>query len=59
VPVRDPARGERLLPGAGLATGDLEKPDTLRTAVSGVDAGVMSPPESPWPEVTSSWGTAS
>src|SRR3954466_1746134 len=32
--VRDPARAERLLPGADLVSGDLEKPDTLPTAVS-------------------------
>ena len=40
--VRDPARAERLLPGAELGTGDLEKPDTLRAAVSGVDAVVFT-----------------
>src|SRR3954464_3825046 len=40
--VRDPARAERLLPGADLVTGDLEKPDTLRAAVSGVDGVVFT-----------------
>ena len=40
--VRDPARAERLLPGADLMPGDLEKPDTLRAAVSGVDAVVFT-----------------
>src|SRR3954468_1614187 len=40
--VRDPARAERLLPGADLVSGDLEKPDTLRTAVSDVDAVVFT-----------------
>jgi uncharacterized protein YbjT (DUF2867 family) len=40
--VRDPARAERLLPGADLARGDLETPDTLRAAVSGVDAVVFT-----------------
>jgi uncharacterized protein YbjT (DUF2867 family) len=40
--VRDPARAERLLPGADLVTGDLEKPDTLRAAISGVDAIVFT-----------------
>jgi uncharacterized protein YbjT (DUF2867 family) len=40
--VRDPARAERLLPGADLVPGDLEKPDTLGTAVFGVDAVVFT-----------------
>jgi uncharacterized protein YbjT (DUF2867 family) len=40
--VRDPARAERLLPGADLVAGDLEKPDTLTPAVSGVDAIVFT-----------------
>src|SRR3954451_14420104 len=40
--VRDPARAQRLLPGADLVSGDLEKPDTLRTAVSDVDAVVFT-----------------
>src|SRR3954470_7832220 len=40
--VRDPARAERLLPGAELVPGDLEEPDTLHTAVSGVDAVVFT-----------------
>jgi uncharacterized protein YbjT (DUF2867 family) len=40
--VRDPSRAERLLPGAELGTGDLEKPDTLHTALSGVDAVVFT-----------------
>src|SRR4051794_10201347 len=40
--VRDPARAQRLLPGAGLVPGDLEQPDTLRAAVSGVDAVVFT-----------------
>jgi uncharacterized protein YbjT (DUF2867 family) len=40
--VRDPTRAERLLPGADLVTGDLEQPDTLRAAVSGVDAVVFT-----------------
>src|SRR3954463_9386442 len=41
--VRDPARAERLLPGADLVPGDLEKPDPLHAAVSDVDAVVFTP----------------
>jgi uncharacterized protein YbjT (DUF2867 family) len=40
--VRDPTRAERLLPGVELVTGDLAAPDTLRAAVSGVDAIVFT-----------------
>jgi uncharacterized protein YbjT (DUF2867 family) len=40
--VRDPARAERLLPGADLVRGDLETPATLVAAVSGVDAIVFT-----------------
>jgi uncharacterized protein YbjT (DUF2867 family) len=40
--VRDPARAERLLPGAELVRGDLETPATLVAAVSGVDAIVFT-----------------
>src|SRR3954471_18286870 len=40
--VRDPARAERLLPGADLVAGDLEKPHTLRAAVTDVEAIVFT-----------------
>jgi uncharacterized protein YbjT (DUF2867 family) len=40
--VRTPARAEPLLPGTDLVPGDLEQPDTLRAAVSGVDAVVFT-----------------
>src|SRR3954470_15647533 len=40
--VRDPARAERLLPGADLVPGDLERPGTLTAAVSDIDAVVFT-----------------
>src|SRR3954470_13568179 len=40
--VRDPARAERLLPGADLVSGDLEKPDSLTQALQDVDAVVFT-----------------
>ncbi|KGH46803.1 hypothetical protein IN07_10180 [Modestobacter caceresii] len=40
--VRDPARAERVLPGADLVWGDLEETTGLATAVRGVDAIVFT-----------------
>jgi uncharacterized protein YbjT (DUF2867 family) len=40
--VRDPARAERLLPGADLVRGDLEDPTSLIDALRGVDAIVFT-----------------
>jgi uncharacterized protein YbjT (DUF2867 family) len=40
--VRDPATAERLLPGADLVPGDLEKTGTLGAAVAGVDGVVFT-----------------
>src|SRR3954454_21146982 len=40
--VRAPPRAERLLPGADLVPGDLERPGTLTAAVSDIDAVVFT-----------------
>jgi uncharacterized protein YbjT (DUF2867 family) len=40
--VRDPAKADRLLPGAELVRGDLEQPDSLAEALAGVDAVVFT-----------------
>ncbi|MEE1765214.1 SDR family oxidoreductase [Streptomyces sp. SP18BB07] len=40
--VRDVRRGERLLPGVELVRGDLEDPASLRNAVEGADAIVLT-----------------
>jgi uncharacterized protein YbjT (DUF2867 family) len=40
--VRDPARAERLLPGAEFVRGDLEAPETLTAAVAAVDSIVFT-----------------